>query len=183
MILIKHNEILGGSAALIELEGPLDGTTASDLEDYMNGLCDRGVIFIIVNAAGLKYISSSGIGVMLRVQKKVSGLNGYLVIYGLSSDIKTLYNILGLDSVLRIAENRIESVEIINKQIEMREGDQDEAAETGGDGGTLSSVYTPFIIECANCGSLIRVKMAGEFRCPECGVHFLADRDKNISWL
>lgn len=191
MILIKHNEVLGGRAAAIDLEGPLDSSTAADLEDYLNGLCDRGIVFFTINASGLNYMSSSGIGVVVRIQKRVSDFKGCFVVYALPTDMRTLFNILGFDRILRIAEGRIEAMEIIDKQIEMRDyydenpvsiEEADQRDVSGSEEGESRESFSPFIIECENCSSLVRVRYPGEFKCPECGIHFFADHDKNIKF-
>ena len=56
----------------IALDGRLDTTTAPELESFINKNYD-GVMALNIDCAGLAYISSAGLRVLLSAQKKTKG--------------------------------------------------------------------------------------------------------------
>ena len=56
----------------ISLDGRLDTTTAPELESFINKNYD-GVMALNIDCAGLAYISSAGLRVLLSAQKKTKG--------------------------------------------------------------------------------------------------------------
>ncbi len=130
MIFINHIEILGGEAAIVEIQGPLNSETSPDFEEYINRLVDKKIFYILLDAAKLEFISSDGIGLTLFIQKKLSKNNGYFVIYNLPDEIYSLFKLLGFDKIFTIALTRIDAMQIMDRQIEMR-GSPEKAAEEG----------------------------------------------------
>lgn len=121
MIGITHDEILSGNAVTVRLEGPLNGETGPYFEDYVNKLFNKKIYFILLDSKDLDYISSEGIGVLLLIQQKISELNGYLVFFNLRKEMKTFFTILGFDKVFKIGSSRIDAIQIMDRQIELRE--------------------------------------------------------------
>ncbi len=124
MIFINHSEILDGKVTIVDLKGSLDSSTCVDFENYINELLDKEKIFLIFDGAGLEFVSSAGIGVMLFIQQKISQKNGAFVLFNLADEIKALYSILGFDSVFKMAISRIDAMQVMDKHIEMRDGDE-----------------------------------------------------------
>jgi anti-anti-sigma factor len=42
--------------------------------------------------------------------------------------------------------------------------------------------FSPLIVECAGCRSLIRIRSGGAYRCPDCGAHFTVGGDQTVSF-
>ncbi|MCP4137260.1 MAG: STAS domain-containing protein [bacterium] len=120
MVFINHVEALDGEAAIVDIEGPLDSETSPDLEDYINQLLYNNIRFILFDAKKLSYVSSEGIGATLFLQKKIAENNGFIVICNIPPEIMSLYEILGFDKIFRIAGSRIEAMQIMDRQIELR---------------------------------------------------------------
>ncbi len=134
MFFINHTEITEGKAVIIDIEGPLNSETSSDFEDYINKLLDNGILHIIIDATGLSFLSSEGIGVMLMIQKIISEKKGQLVLSGLSSETETLFKLLGFMELFRTAGNRADALRILDRGMELKgQPDQieDKNAETG----------------------------------------------------
>lgn len=184
MLSIKHSEILGGLAASIDLEGPLNNKTAGDLVDYIEGLLGGGIVFIIINAAGIKNISSGGIGVIIRAQRLVTEKRGFLALYAIPPEIISMFRILGFDKLIRIAGGRIEAMEIIDEQIEMRGINRGSSADNipHESAGAAVNEFQPIVIECEKCASLVRVKGPGQFKCPECEAEFTVTLDHIVKF-
>ena len=126
-MVINHVELMDGRAAMVEIEGPLDSRSAPEFEEYIRRLLERSILFIIFNAGKMEYASSEGIGLLLYLQSRIAEGNGFFVLFGLSPEIAALFSRLGFDRVFRIANDRAEAVEIMDRQMEMR--DRPEPAE------------------------------------------------------
>ncbi|TAL37908.1 MAG: anti-sigma factor antagonist [Spirochaetes bacterium] len=120
MLFIHHTEISGGKIVIIEVKGGLDSVTSPDFEGYIDRLMEKGKYFIILDGLNLNYVSSEGIGVMLYIQKKIAAQNGFFIVCGLSSEIMTLYRLLGFERVIMLTFTRDEAVQTMEKQLEMR---------------------------------------------------------------
>ncbi len=123
MIFIDHTEVLEGQVAVVDLAGPLDSDSSTEFEEYANRILDGETRYIILNMEKVDYISSAGIGLILYLQKTINRLGGYFVIFNLNAEIQSLFSLLGFDRVLSMAETRIESMEIIDRQMELRGGE------------------------------------------------------------
>lgn len=146
-MVINHVELLDGRAAVVAIEGPLDSRSGPEFEEYIRRLLDRSVIFIIFNAGKMEYVSSEGIGLLLYLQSRISEDNGFFVLFGLSPEIETLFSLLGFDRVFRIVRDRAEAVEIMDRQMEMRErGETEDAAAAGHEGAEFPEADEPVVV-------------------------------------
>jgi len=198
MVFINHVEMLEGRAAVVEIKGPLDEETSPDCEFYINQLLERSILYILVDAEKIEYVSAEGIGLILFLQKKVDEARGIFVIYNLPGEILQIYSILGFDKICRIAANRTEAMQIIDRQIELRENEE-ETALAGEEPGNAPAApetqqqetvkeedeqpaFSPLVIECRNCGAFIRVKKSGTFMCPDCSTEFTVGNDHSVDF-
>jgi anti-sigma B factor antagonist len=65
-----------------------------------------------------------------------------------------------------------------NTEITIR--NREAAGERNDESGNWREDFGPLIIECAHCGSLIRIKKSGKYRCPDCNSGFTAMPDQSI---
>ena len=236
MIFINHSEILDGKVVIVDLKGALDSSTSLDFEKYIDNLLEKDKIFLIFDGSGLEFVSSAGIGVMLYVQQKISEKNGSFILFNLADEIVSLYELLGFNSIFKIALSRIDAMQIMDNQLEMRENNSDaeeifenEIVEENNfneeeedvenldfeiedeiepfdnedldneideeqidneiiddivieDDSSLNdlSSFEPFVVECNNCKTLIRVRNVGDFKCPDCGIEFTVKDSKTV---
>ena len=118
MIYIEHDETGDGKISVVTLKGYLDSATASDFESFIGQLLEKGKRFMVIHAEGLEYCSSAGIGLILYLQKKISSSGGMMVLQGLSAELKTLFNILGFDRIVSLAESPEDARAILEKQMQ-----------------------------------------------------------------
>ena len=121
MIFIDHTDVLEGQVAVIDITGPLDSTSSTEFEEYANRILEGETRYLIFNMEKVDYISSAGIGLILYLQKTVIRLGGYLVLFQLNEEIRSLFALLGFEHIISITETRIEAMEIIDRQMEIRE--------------------------------------------------------------
>lgn len=82
----------------LALAGRLDTTTASDLEKELDASLD-GVRELVLDLKNLSYISSAGLRVMLKAQKKMN-IQGRMKIKGASEVIMEVFEITGFADIL-----------------------------------------------------------------------------------
>jgi len=119
-VIINHSEIHDNRVAVVEIDGPLDSLTSPGFEEYINRLLERNILFIMFDSGKMKYVSSEGIGLLLFLQRKIYEANGFFVIFNLPHEIMTLYTLLGFDKVFRIAGDRAEAIQVMDRQMELR---------------------------------------------------------------
>ena len=84
----------------VALEGRLDTTTAPELEKALQA-ADASVTKLILDFAGLAYVSSAGLRVLLTTQKKMNK-QGKMIIRNVCDDIKEIFEITGFLDILTI---------------------------------------------------------------------------------
>ena len=88
----------------VALEGRLDTTTAPELEKALQA-ADASVTELILDFAGLAYVSSAGLRVLLTTQKKMNK-QGKMIIRNVCDDIKEIFEITGFLDILTIEKKK-----------------------------------------------------------------------------
>ena len=91
------NKEKNGSELVLTLEGRLDTTTAPMLEKELKQEIG-GVNLLIMNFAGVEYISSAGLRVLLAAQK-VMNRQGQMIIRNVNDTIADIFEITGFSDV------------------------------------------------------------------------------------
>ena len=94
------NKIRNGEELTLALEGRLDTTTAPQLDDVVKTGID-GVTKLSFDFAGLEYISSAGLRVLLSAQK-VMNKQGSMVVKNVSNEVKEIFEVTGFSDILTI---------------------------------------------------------------------------------
>lgn len=89
-----------GKDLMIALTGRLDTTTAPELEKEVKERID-GVEKLSFDFAGLEYISSAGLRVLLSAQK-IMNKQGSMVIRNVSESIKEIFEVTGFSDILTV---------------------------------------------------------------------------------
>ncbi len=91
------------------VEGPLNATTAPAAETTLAGTIDAGASRLVLNLAGVDYISSAGLRVLLTAAKKLSRQNGKLVLCELQPRVREILEMSGLLTMLAVAATEAEA--------------------------------------------------------------------------
>ena len=95
-IIKERNE----SALALALEGRLDTVTAPELEKELKGSLD-GVSELTLDFAGLEYISSAGLRVLLSAQK-IMNKQGSMKLKNVNETIMEIFEVTGFTDILTI---------------------------------------------------------------------------------
>ena len=91
---------LDGSILEIALQGRLDTITSPQLESEMITALDD-ITELIIDLAGLEYISSAGLRVLLTAQKKMNK-QGTMTIRNVNSAVMDVFEVTGFVDILNI---------------------------------------------------------------------------------
>ena len=105
---IEHRNERGVSVGRIA--GRLDMQGAAVMETYAQQRLSAGELRLVLDLAGVDYISSAGLRSLLVVAKKVQVLNGCLVVCGLMPMVLNVINISGFQQLLKICLTAEEAV-------------------------------------------------------------------------
>ncbi|MFO7616870.1 MAG: STAS domain-containing protein [Bacteroidales bacterium] len=99
---MKLEIVTSGPFKIVKVTGRIDTTNAVEFEQSVAGLIDEGCNKLILNCAGLNYISSSGLRVFLVIQKKLAGLQGTFRLCCLQPEIREIFDISGFSTIFSI---------------------------------------------------------------------------------
>lgn len=97
----------------IHVIGEVDASSSIYLDESISEATSK-YKKIIVNCERLEYISSAGLGVFMSYINDLEEQGISMVIYGLSDKVKHVFQILGLDQLLKISESEKEAKEMVN---------------------------------------------------------------------
>ncbi len=99
-----------GGVSILKVSGYLDTTTAGELETALYGLLDRGIFKIVVDLAGVNYISSAGWGIFIGEIKRIRNHSGDLKLAGMVGDVHEVFQLLEFHSILEAYPTTQEAV-------------------------------------------------------------------------
>ena len=91
---------MSGTASVLKIAGRLDTTTAPQLESELKASMG-GVELLVLDFAGLEYLSSAGLRVLLSAQK-VMNKQGEMVIKNVNETINEIFEVTGFIDILTI---------------------------------------------------------------------------------
>lgn len=111
MVEIKNS--LENDIFTIYVIGEVDASSSIHLDESISEATSK-YKKIMVNCEQLEYISSAGLGVFMSYINDLEENGIKLVIYGLSDKVRHVFQILGLDQLLKITESEVEAKGIVN---------------------------------------------------------------------
>ena len=97
---MKIEKELDGVRLVIKVEGRLDTNTSPDLEAEVKL---DGVKELVFDFAGLEYISSAGLRILLAAQKSMSSAGGTMEIVGSNEAVRSVFEITGCTEIFSIS--------------------------------------------------------------------------------
>ena len=86
----------------VRVDGVIDTTTAGELEEVIESLVKRGRCRIVVDLAGVDYISSAGWGIFISHIKYVRANDGDIKLANMVPNVYEIYELLEFDKVLKV---------------------------------------------------------------------------------
>ena len=107
---ISEKNIENESCKVVMLEGEFDNEGYDNVRDTLDNLLeayskDAKVKHVVFDFSDLKYINSQGIGILMEVQTKLLALDKKMVIVGLNSNVKDVFETIGMKEMTTIYED------------------------------------------------------------------------------
>ena len=93
-------KMMNGAAAELKIVGRLDTTTAPELEVTIDN-CAAQIKELVLDCAGLEYVSSAGLRVILKAQKLMNA-QGSMKLTHVNETIMEVFDITGFADILTI---------------------------------------------------------------------------------
>lgn len=88
-----------GEDGRVRVAGRLDAAQASQAQAVLDGLSGAP---LVLDCSGLDYISSAGLGVLLKTQKRLLASAGRLRLSGVQPHLRDVFTYSGLDQLFEI---------------------------------------------------------------------------------
>ena len=98
------------NAQIVSLQGQINSTNAAITEAEILALVMAGHKNLLLDFSGLDYISSAGLRLVLVVAKRLKQDNGQLLLCGMQSHIREVFDISGFLAILNVVETRSEAL-------------------------------------------------------------------------
>ena len=104
----KENEIL-----ILLIGGEIDASSSIHLDNEL-GQAINSHKKILIDCSKLEYISSAGLGVFMSYINDMEEKKIKMVLFGMSTKVQNVFQILGLDQLLKIVDSRDEAKKLLN---------------------------------------------------------------------
>ncbi len=96
--------------AVLDLTGELDAHTAPEFEAALERALADGHARLVVNGAGLQYVSSAGLGVFMAFVEPLRERGGDLKVAALQPRVFEVFDLLGFPLIFDVVETEDEAV-------------------------------------------------------------------------
>lgn len=112
--MLNVSESRQDDVVIVTLQGRLDQMGAPGFEKTGLNLIQGGARRVLLDMAGVEYISSAGLRTLLVMAKMMKGVQGRLLLCCLTPMVREVMEISGFDKVLASAENRDTALMALN---------------------------------------------------------------------
>ena len=155
----------GKYCTVLKLRGTIDITTHQQFEDALSELLEQNAKRLILNLSDLKYISSSGTGLLIKYYKKFRDSGGDIKLSHLTPPIWKTLDLIGINSVVEIFNTDRDALTSFRDNERFKE--------------TTKQIF-PAKFQCPSCKALLEIPRPAKYRCQYCNTYFAADKDGKV---
>jgi anti-sigma B factor antagonist len=96
--------------SVLTLRGTIETTNASGLEETLNRIVDEKCYRIVVDLAGVTYISSAGWGIFISEIKRIRRNGGDIKLASMAPEVREVFDLLEFNSILKPFERRSDAI-------------------------------------------------------------------------
>lgn len=100
----ESNAVVGG------LKGRLDAVTAPEFDSWFAARLQAGEQRLVLDMAGLEYISSAGLRSLLAAAKQIKTVQGAVVLCGLSGTVAEVFKMSGFLTIFKVMDTPEEAL-------------------------------------------------------------------------
>ncbi len=95
-----------GDILVVAPKGRIDSNTSESLQAAITAALAAGMKRLVIDFAGIDYISSAGLRVMLIAAKRLGGGQGILVLCGLGEPVRQVFDLAGFLPLFAVEPTR-----------------------------------------------------------------------------
>lgn len=170
-----HDETLsnGQNAVFVDLSGSIDPESFEHFQGMFNELLEKDAQNIAINFENLKYINSTGMGLMVQITDNFKEKGGLIILMRIPSKVMLVMEMLGLQEFFQIVNSEDEAKAVFSghevKSATVEAKLKDESSDAGVAAKDIKTA------KCANCGAELSVAGSGNYKCPRCKAVFSLD--------
>ncbi|MHB8153214.1 MAG: STAS domain-containing protein [Vulcanimicrobiaceae bacterium] len=111
---IKVSEREVGKAHVIDVGGEIDVYTSPKVKDVVSGLIDKGTYQLVINLEQVRYIDSTGLGVLIGGLKRVREHGGTVNLVCTNPQIRKIFDITGLVKIFGIFDTEAAALKALS---------------------------------------------------------------------
>jgi anti-sigma B factor antagonist len=100
-----------GDVTVIAPKGFINAHTVRQFEQALSGAIDGGHLKILINGAGLAYIASAGLGVIMGFIEDVRSKGGDIRLAELNETVRNIFEVLGFNHLCKVLTSEREGLE------------------------------------------------------------------------
>jgi anti-sigma B factor antagonist len=93
------------AVSVVDLNGEIDVYTSPKVKDAISELIDKGHYALVINLENVRYIDSTGLGVLIGGLKRVREHSGTVNLVCTNPQIKKIFDITGLSKIFGIFDS------------------------------------------------------------------------------
>ncbi|BDI29451.1 anti-sigma-B factor antagonist [Capsulimonas corticalis] len=118
MELTIDNDFLSANARLLIIEGEIDVYTSPSLREQVSSLALTGINDLVIDLAKVKFLDSTGLGVLIGALKRMREAGGNLYLIAPAARILRIFEITGLDKSFDICTTLEEAKTKVSPAVE-----------------------------------------------------------------
>jgi anti-sigma B factor antagonist len=103
-----------GSATVVAAEGEVDLSTIPQLSEQLESLINDGQVDLIIDMAGVNFIDSTGLGVLVGARKKALAKDGSVQLARLQPKVLKIFRITQLTEIFPVYESVADALESVS---------------------------------------------------------------------
>jgi anti-anti-sigma factor len=100
-----------GEVLVLHMKGRLDAVSSPAAEKKVFEFINSGQYKLVLDFAGVDYLSSAGMRMLLSATKKLKSLSGKLIICSIAPNVMDVLKMSGFDHVLELTSNEESAVQ------------------------------------------------------------------------
>ena len=100
-----------GDVTVISPQGFINAHTVREFEQALNRALEGGHEKILINGAGLAYIASAGLGVIMGLIEDFRAKGGDIRLAELNDTVENIFEVLGFNHLVKVLKSENEGVE------------------------------------------------------------------------
>jgi len=110
---------LGSKSLFVKVSGEVNLVTAYSLAEPMTKLVRRGYHHLVVDLEDVKFMDSSGLGILISLQRLLEESHGEMSVICSNPNLLKLFSITNFAQLVKVFERKEEALESVNTTREM----------------------------------------------------------------